>query len=230
MTFRQLKLTVNNNYLTRLSLIIAITLAAFAVFHPDKANAQVKPDSKNTTDSSELKISLKHGDEKEKATEKQLRRLLATYDVSKWIYTKSIIIDSDDNIVSHSHPVLTLDTGGSKDDELVLSTFVHEQFHWFLLTKPKELEEAMNQLKVLYPKVPVGYPEGAISEESSYNHLLVCYLEYQADKTLFGELKAWEMMNYLTHSHYRWIYRTVLEQGDKIASVIRKNQLTPSGL
>jgi hypothetical protein len=51
-------------------------------------------------------------------------------------------------------------------------------------------KKAIAEVKTIYPKVRVGFPDGARDEESSYLHLLVCYSEYQADKELFGELKA----------------------------------------
>src|SRR5688500_14429317 len=77
-----------------------------------------------------LDIVLKQGTPNEAQTRDQLQRLLATYDLSPWLYTKSIVID--ERAIPFSHPVLTLHTRHLKDDELLISTFVHEQFHWFL--------------------------------------------------------------------------------------------------
>src|SRR4051812_30597332 len=75
-----------------------------------------------------IDISLAHGSKAEQQTKEQLQRLLGAYDLSKWIFTKSIIIDEQS--IPHSHPTLTLHTRHLKDDELLLSTFVHEQLHW----------------------------------------------------------------------------------------------------
>src|SRR5215470_9502151 len=85
-----------------------------------------------------LEITLKHGTAAEAQTREQLQRLLATYDLSPWIYTKSIVID--ERAIPFSHPVLTLHTRHAKEDELLLSTFVHEQFHWFLAERPEATE------------------------------------------------------------------------------------------
>jgi len=63
--------------------------------------------------------------------------------------------------------------------------------------KNKETDEAIKDLRVLFPKVPVGFPKGGRDEESTYLHLLVCYLEYRADKELLGELKAKQIMEFL---------------------------------
>lgn len=180
------------------------------------------------TNTSQLEITLKRGDQKEQQTKQQLQRLLSAYDVSKWLWTRKIEIDSDYNTIPHSHPVLTLSTRHLKDDELLLSTFVHEQLHWHLSANSRQTEEAYKELKTIFPQVPVGFPEGAKDEESSYKHLLVCYLEYQADKELLGELKARQVMEFWATDHYTWIYKTVLEQGRKIGAVVYKHKLFPA--
>ena len=172
-----------------------------------------------------VEVSLKHIDDASEAgTKVQLQRLIEQYDVSKWLFTKKVLIDRE--AIPHSHPVLTLHTRHFKDDELLLSTFVHEQIHWFFEEREEQTKKAITDLKVIFPKVPVGFPEGAQDEESSYLHLLVCYSEYQADKELFGELKARQIMEFWTTDHYTWIYKQVLNQERKIGGVIRKQKLT----
>jgi hypothetical protein len=171
-----------------------------------------------------LEITLKHMDDRERQTEKQLRRLISSYDLSKWAFTRSIIIESG-NVIPHSHPVLTLSTRHLKDDELLLSTFVHEQLHWLLVNKSKETEEAYKELRTMFPKVPVGSSEGARDEESTYKHLLVCYLEYQAIRELLGELRSKQVMEFWATDHYTWIYKTVMERGREIGALVRKHKL-----
>ena len=175
----------------------------------------------------QLDITLKHNDQREQQTKQQLERLLSMYDVSNWIFTRKIIIESGFDVIPHSHPVLTLSTRHLKDDELLLATFVHEQFHWYLEEKPKETEAAYRELRVMFPKVPVGFPEGGRDEESTYKHILVCYLEYQASRILLGELKAKQVMEFWKTDHYTWIYRTVLERERDIDSLMRKHKLIP---
>jgi len=104
-----------------------------------------------------IEISLKNSSREESQTRDQLQKLLKTYDLSKWIFTKSILID--EKAIPHSHPILTLHTRHLKDDDLLLSTFVHEQLHWFLVQKDKETKEAMKDLRALFPKVSFGSPE-----------------------------------------------------------------------
>jgi hypothetical protein len=185
--------------------------------HVAMAQAQVN--------SSKLEITLKNMNDRERQTEQQLRRLISSYDVSKWLFTRSIVIES--NVIPHSHPVLTLSTRHLKDDDLLLSTFVHEQLHWFLVSKSKETEDAYQELKAMFPKVPVGSSEGARDEESTYKHILVCYLEYQANKELLGELRTKQVMEFWSADHYTWIYKTVMEREREIGSLVRKHKLIP---
>jgi len=172
-----------------------------------------------------IDISLKHNSRGEIQTREQLQRILQTYDLSKWIYTRSILIDEE--AIPHSHPVLTLHTRHLKDDELLLSTFVHEQLHWLLVQKDKETEGAKKELRALFPKVPVGFPEGAESEDSTYLHLLVNYLEYRADRELLGELRGRQVMEFWSTDHYKWVYKTVLERTRDIGNIAFKYKLVP---
>ena len=83
-------------------------------------------------------------------------------------------------------------------------------------------------MRALFPKVPVGFPEGAESEDSTYLHLLVNYLEYRADKELLGELKARQVMDFWSTDHYRWVYKTVLERTRDIGNIALKYKLVPA--
>ncbi len=179
------------------------------------------------TSPAQLEITLKHNDQGEQQTRQQLERLLSAYDVSNWIFTRKLIIESGFNVIPHSHPILTLNTRHLKDDDLLLSTFVHEQLHWYLNEKPQETEEAYKELRMMFPKAPVGFPEGGNNEEWTYKHILVCYLEYQAIRELLGELKAKQVMEFWATDHYTWIYKTVLEREREIGSLLRKHKLVP---
>src|SRR5215471_17710038 len=97
-----------------------------------------------------IEITLKTSSPRELQTKEQLQRLLKTYDLSKWVFTRSILID--EKAIPHSHPVLTLHTRHLKDDDLLLSTFVHEQLHWLLESRKADTDKAMNELRALFPK------------------------------------------------------------------------------
>ena len=172
-----------------------------------------------------IDIAVKKGSKGEQETREQLQRLLKTYDLSRWTFTKSILIE--EGVIPHSHPVLTLSTRHVRDDELLLSTFVHEQAHWFLTQNDKATQEAKKELRFMFPKAPVSFPEGASDEESTYLHLIVIYLEYRADRELLGELKARQVMDFWATDHYTWIYKTILEHTREIGNLALKHKLLP---
>jgi hypothetical protein len=173
-----------------------------------------------------LEIALKRGTSDEARTRDQLQRLLATYDLSPWIYTRSIVID--ERAIPFSHPILTLHTRHAKDDELLVSTFVHEQLHWFLAGRREATEQAIADLRKLFPSVPAGGTAGARDEYSTYLHLLVCYLEQQADLRVLGELKTRQVMDFWATDHYTWVYQTVISQSREIGQIMRERMLIPA--
>lgn len=174
-----------------------------------------------------IEITLKHGIPREAETREQLLRLLKNYDLSKWIFTKSISID--ETSIPHSHPVLTLHARHLRDDDLLLSTFVHEQLHWFLVAQERigATQQAVKELQGVFPASPTRPPEGSDGEFSTYQHIIVCYLENQAAQELLGELKARQVMEFWTGDHYLWIYKTVLEHPREIGRVVSKYKLIP---
>jgi len=171
----------------------------------------------------QVEIQLQHNSESEQKTKTQLLKLLQTYDLSRWTFTKKILIDYQ--AIPHSHPVLTLHTRHLNSDDQLLSTYVHEQLHWWLDEKLASTKRAEDELRKLYPKVPVGFPEGAQDEESTYLHLIDCYLEMRADSELMGPQRTTDLMKFWAGDHYRWVYRTVVQDETKIAEIIKRNEL-----
>ena len=168
-----------------------------------------------------VRIELKNDTVPERQTKEQLERLLASYDLRK--YTNEVIVD--EHSIPHSHPVLTLHTRHLNSDDQLLSTYVHEQLHWYLAAHRGQMQSAESELRKLYPKVPVGYPEGADDEESTHLHLIDCYLEMQADRQLLGLDRAAAVMNFWAGDHYRWVYKTVMDDEKSIAGVVTRANL-----
>lgn len=152
-----------------------------------------------------LRITLEHDSEAERATARQLRRVVRTYGVDGWIITRDVHIDEE--AIPHSHPVLTLHTRHGGDEPGLLAAFLHEEFHWLEADNPA-FRAAMNAYAEAYPDAPAGGPEGARDLESTYRHLLVCDLEYQAMTALVGEARARQVLS--ANRHYTWIYNRVL--------------------
>jgi hypothetical protein len=173
----------------------------------------------------EMEVTLAHGTAPEAETRDQLQRLFKAYDLSDWIWTRRIVIDQD--AIPHSHPVLTLHTRHLKDDLLLLSTFVHEEYHWYGTEHQRDIFAAVAELKTAYPKLPAGGPDGAANEESSYLHVIVCYAEWQKMKILVGAERAQQVMEFWAKDHYRAIYRLVLDNEAAVGEVVNRHQLLP---
>jgi hypothetical protein len=170
-----------------------------------------------------ISIELKHRSDAERQTKEQLERLLGVYDLRKYTFTKSVLVD--EGSIPHSHPVLTLHTRHLHSDDQLLSTYVHEQLHWYLEQHQQLTDAAESDLRKIYPKVPVGYPDGSDSEEGTYLHLIDCYLEMQADRELMGPERAKAVMDCWAGDHYRWIYKTVMQDEATIRKVLQERNL-----
>jgi hypothetical protein len=170
-----------------------------------------------------VEIKLRNGTDSERQTKTQLERLLNSYDLSKYTFTREVVID--EHSIPHSHPVLTLHTRHLHSDDQLLSTYIHEQLHWYLAAHDKQTRAAEAELRKLYPEVPVGYPDGAQDEESTYLHLIDCYLEMQADRRLMGRQRAADVMKFWSGDHYRWVYKTVVQDEMRIAEVVKREDL-----
>jgi len=175
----------------------------------------------------EFSIRLAHDSENERETREVLISTLEEFDVSKWTFTKNIVID--ENVIPHSHPVLTLGARTRFDRLGVLADFLHEQSHWFEEKNLASVRKAVQQLQQIYPGLPTTPPEGANGRASTYLHLIVCYWELDAMTELVGETEARATVEATAKHHYRSVYRTVLDQSDKIRQVLVENGLLITG-
>ena len=154
----------------------------------------------------------------ERRTKAALVGFLAAYDLSPWCFTTDVVIDEGERI-PHSHPVLTLNTRNR--DEFLLAGYLHEQLHWFCTDRWSTVRPlALGELKQRYPNVPVGYPQGCRDEDSTYLHLIVCWQEHDALRTLLGEQEAdRHTRSFAEVGVYRWVYTTVLDDFDDLAAL-----------
>jgi hypothetical protein len=164
---------------------------------------------------------LKHDSERERRTKAELQRIMESYDLAAYSFTEKVVIN--ETAIPHSHPVLTLHTRHLGSDDQLLSAYLHEQLHWYLEANAEQTLKAEGKLREIYPVVPVGYPDGAQDKESTYLHLIDCYLEIQADRELIGSERTDRVISSI--DHYLWVYRTIIKDEGKIAAIVRSSGL-----
>ncbi|WP_148663623.1 hypothetical protein [Bosea vaviloviae] len=155
-----------------------------------------------------------------------LLSLRAEHDLAPCEYTRRVRIAPGE--ISHSHPVLTLNTM-VREESALLSLYLHEQMHWYVTWYSHAHHDGWKTIWAAlldrYPNVPVVFPEGAHSAQSSYLHLIVNWLEIEATAGFLGREKAVEIAakNFV----YSGLYRIVLADWDALATLYGDHGLTP---
>jgi hypothetical protein len=155
-------------------------------------------------------------------TKQNLLHLTQVYDLTPVLFTKKIQIQSQ--IIPSSHPVLSLNTKYAESPDKILAIFLHEQFHWWILKNQIRTNLAIIELKALYPKAPQTQSSG---KDSTYIHIIVCYLEYAALKYYIGRPKAHNVIREFIKKEklYPWIFSEILKNEVKIKNIIHKQGL-----
>ena len=173
-----------------------------------------------------FEIQLAGVNEREEEVAEVLIGLSQKHDLSPWLFTNRVRIES--GVIPHSHPVLTLNTRHMDNPTQLLAVFLHEQIHWFLaaVENKNQLKDALSELREMYSQVPDGQNGGASSEYSTYLHLLVNWLEFDALSKLLGRSEAQEVIE--GQYVYEWIYGRVLEDSSELKSIVTKHDLSIS--
>jgi hypothetical protein len=160
-------------------------------------------------------------------TRQNLLHLTQVYDLSPFIYTKNIQIES--MVIPQSHPVLLLNTRYAEKPKKLLSVFLHEQLHWWTTNNQIKTNEAIKDLKKVYPNAPVTTTSG---KDSTHLHLIICYLEYKALKFYLGKTEATEIITSLMKQEkiYPWVYYQVIYKNFAIEKIVKKTGLLPPPL
>lgn len=202
------KIKIQNYFgITFFTLVIACSFSACAT----SAKTQLSPST------APIEISLVTKTEKTKAAKDELLGLLNRYDLSPFFFTKTIQIQT--KVIPHSHPTLTLNTRHIGHANETLTAFLHEQIHWYLDDfKRQETDDAIKELRKLFPQVPSD--TGARDEESIYLHLVVCWMELQADKHYLGDQAAYQLFR--DSDVYAWINQKVLEHEKQFREIYER--------
>jgi hypothetical protein len=153
-----------------------------------------------------------------------IKRWRESHDLRRFEYTRQLRVAP--NELPHSHPVLTLNTQ-LFDPEEILSEYLHEQMHWYVeaLGCAEQGSSLIAELRRRYPQIPVGFPEGADDEFSSYLHLLVNWLEVEAASHFIARERAEAIAR--NKRYYRGIYRAVLSDWHSLEGLFRAHEIVP---
>jgi hypothetical protein len=168
-----------------------------------------------------LNIKTKHGFPMEEQRKAQMERLAKQYDLKKYTITRDILIER--GAMNHSYPVLTLNLRFLDNDDLALSAYVHEQGHWVLMERYRaDNPRLFEDLHSAFPNLEIQAPEGDGELRSSYFHIAVCMLEWQAMEDLVGLERARKVIEWKQGDHYKGIYSIVLNQRVRVEVVLNR--------
>jgi hypothetical protein len=174
-----------------------------------------------------IDLDLDHARREAERVRDMLEALRRRHDLSRYEYTQLVrIVPGSDTF---SHPMLTLGNRFADTEDLLLSTYLHEQMHWYLwyLGTPERDPVApfLDELVRRYPEAPTDLPDGARSYEATYLHLVINWLEVATTSQFIGRVRAWAVAE--AQRTYRWIYRTVLKDWDLLAELYERHGIIP---
>ena len=157
-----------------------------------------------------------------------LHIIFEKYEIEPYLFTKKIFIAPDYDTIPHSHPVLTISARYLLNKEFpiekLLIMFIHEQLHWFEEENKDKFEIVRAELKKLYPNVRLQPPFGSRFENSTYNHIIICFFEYKIVKKLINDDERTDKL-YENPKFYIDIYETIFKYYDKIEKLLNDNDL-----
>jgi hypothetical protein len=174
-----------------------------------------------------IDLDLDHARREAERVQGMLQALRRRHDLSRYEYTRLVRIAPGSD--TFSHPILTLGNRFAESEDLLLSTYLHEQMHWYLwyLGTPEfdPVAPFLDELVRRYPEAPTDLPDGARSYEATYLHLVINWLEVAATSEFIGRVRACAVAD--AQRTYRWIYRTVLRDWDQLAELFERHGLVP---
>lgn len=156
----------------------------------------------------------------------RLLDLRRRHDLARFEYTRKVRIAPTE--IPHSHPILTLNSFVS-DDLSLLSTYLHEQMHWYLTwyshAHAAQWHALLRHLRERYPKLPNGTAGGAQDEFSTYLHLIVNWLEIESASQFVERTTIVALVG--ARPFYRWPYRTVIADWEPLGILYAAEELLP---
>ena len=183
--------------------------------------------ARSEPDDFRIDIDLDHARREGDRVRDMLAALRRRHDLSRYEYTTLVrIVPGSDTF---AQPVLTLGNRFADTEDALLSTYLHEQMHWYLwyLGTPERdmVAPFMDELVRRYPDAPTEPPEGARGYDATYLHLVVNWLEIAATAEFIGRERAAAVAR--AQRSYRWLYRTMLKHWDALGELYERHDVVP---
>jgi hypothetical protein len=183
--------------------------------------------ARSEPDDFRIDIDLEHARREGDRVRDMLAALRRRHDLSRYEYTAFVrIVPGGDTF---AQPVLTLGNRFADTEDALLSTYLHEQMHWYLwyLGTPERdmVAPFMDELVRRYPDAPTEPPQGARGYDATYLHLVVNWLEIAATAEFVGRERAVAVAR--AQRSYRWLYRTVLKDWDLLGELYERHAVVP---
>lgn len=158
----------------------------------------------------------------------EILHLARKYDLSSFLYSKKIIIDPTVK-KTRWKPTITLNTRYKDHPHRLLAQLLHEELHWWMRDHQEKVQVAIPQLKSTFRGAPKI--EGSGDPDSTYRHLLICWMEFRALSKYVGEETASEVLgHFVKERRFPWIYSRILKDHRKIEKIVRKYEFIPDEL
>lgn len=175
-----------------------------------------------------LDIEELHPDTRTAQTRMEILHLARKYDLSSFLYTKKIVIDPTIKETKWK-PVITLNTRYKDHPHRLLAQLIHEELHWWMKDHKGNVQVAIPELKATFRGVPKI--KGSKDPDSTYRHLLICWMEFRALSKYFGEEEAALVLrHFVQERRFPWIYTRILNDHRKIEKIVRKYEFIPDEL
>jgi hypothetical protein len=182
------------------------------------------------TDAFQIDVDLDHARREGERVRDLLAALRRRHDLARYEYTTIVRIVPGGE--TFAHPVLTLGNRFATSEDLLLSTYLHEQMHWYLwyLGTPERdmVAPFMDELVRRYPHAPVDVANGgARSYDSTYEHLVVNWLELAATAEFIGRDRTFALARAQRLRSYGWLYDVVVRDWDDLGTLYKRHGIVP---
>ncbi len=161
-------------------------------------------------------------------TRNEILRLAQKYDLSSFLYTKRILIDSKLE-KTRWRPVLILNTKYKDYPNRLLAQLLHEELHWWMNTHKRNVQVAIPKLKRAFPGSPKIY--GSKDPDSTYRHLLICWMEFRALAKYVGLDSATDVLQHFVKvGRFPRIYKRILSDHSKVEEIVKNYEFIPDEL